>query len=107
MLIEILMHGVFVLGMLAALVCIFLSFKGYKQNRKLINQELESKHQVSKLLENHEKILEKLNIIELCVKDLNVRVTIAEVRLEERKPQTVVATAPPPAKRGRKPKLLK
>ncbi len=49
-------------------------------------------------------IMTKLQSIEENVKDLNVRVSIVEVRLEERKPQLLLPS-PMPVKRGRKPKM--
>lgn len=44
--------------------------------------------------------------LDLKVTDLSMRVSITEVRLEERRPQTFMSGLPIPAKRGRKPKQL-
>lgn len=132
MLTQILSSLVFILGMVGALSCIIFSFKSYKHTRKLMQQALQGHDHTQRLIEhalkdsqsaffnmqnevrgsmNHsdsklEKIVTLLQDIQCQVRDLNMRVTIAEVRLEERKPQTTLSGLPIPAKRGRKPKQL-
>jgi len=132
MLTQILSSLVFIFGMLGALSCIIFSFKSYKQTRKLMTQAVQGQDHIQRVMEhalkdsqnaffnmqneirgsaNHsdaklEKIVTLLQDIQCQVRDLNMRVTIAEVRLEERKPQTTLSALPSPAKRGRKPKQL-
>jgi len=115
--IQILSGCLYLLGMIAAIVCIYVNFKSFqlhKKNLKLIAERISTCdeiliEQMKLIQESIEAIntkLEKLDHIEMCVKDLNVRITIAEVRLEERKPQMILPALPSPAKRGRKPKHL-
>ena len=129
---QLLSNLVFILGMIAALSYIFISFKGYKDARKLMMKASQTDDEIKRLIEHAlrdsqnaffglqnevrgnvhhseaklEKIVTLLQDIQCQVKDLSLRVSIAEVRLEERRPQTFLPAPPPPAKRGRKPKQL-
>ena len=133
MILTILSHLVFLLGMLAALVCIGVAFKMYSQIKKLIKKAIQTDEQINRMLEHYFRDSEKaffklqeevkgltsidmqrkmdaivtlLHDIQSNVKDLSLRVSIAEVRLEERRPQINLPALPAPAKRGRKPKQL-
>jgi hypothetical protein len=130
---HILFNLVYFLGCISAIVCIIVAFKGYTQNRKLVKKAMETDQQINRMLEHYfrdsekaffklqdevksltsvdlnnmmDKIVNHLHEIQTNVKDLNLRVSIAEVRLEERRPQTIIPVASAPAKRGRKPKQL-
>lgn len=132
MITMVLSNLVFIIGMFAALFCIYVSFRSYKDAKKLMAKAAQTDQEIKRLIEHAlrdsqnaffglqsevkntgaftesrvERIVTLLQDIQCQVKDLNLRVSIAEVRLEERKPQTFLPALPAPAKRGRKPKQL-
>lgn len=105
------------IAMLAAFVCIYVSMKSVQNSKKhLINIDRsfesfkettiqEMNRNFDKIFFKLESIENQLRIIDSKTSDLNMRISIAEVRLEERKPQILLPGPSAPAKRGRKPKL--
>lgn len=91
----------YVAGSISFLVCVLVFIQFYRMNRQK-HVLLEMK--INSIQISLDGIKQQLNIIESKVGDINVRVSMAEVRLEERKSQHQLLL-PGPSRRGRKPKI--